>query len=78
MSVFDFCNVFQHVLASLLVRTEFRLQKVGKEKDLKHEEKDHQFDYDNDPELLSNSHLPETIVIEPNDPVHVFISGPVA
>ena len=78
MSVFDFGNVVKHILASLLFRTEPRFQEVGKEKDLKHEKKDHQFDYDNDPELLSNSHLPETIVIEPNDPVHVFISGPAA
>jgi hypothetical protein len=78
MSVFDFGKIVKNILAAFFIRMEPCLKEIGKEKDLQNKEKDHQLDNYNDPELLANSHFPKPIVIEPNDPVHFFISGPAA
>jgi hypothetical protein len=48
------------------------VKEVGEKANLHDGKKKDQFDYDDDPEFFSNGHFPETIVIKPNDPLHVL------
>jgi len=53
--------LFKYIFASLIVRFEVGFQKIREEKELEDEKHYKQLDQDDDPQPLSNRHIPESI-----------------
>jgi hypothetical protein len=64
LSVEDFLG-YEASLVSVLC---IRIDKIWKEKELEYQEDDGKLDKDDGPERLAQGHLPETIVIEMENP----------
>ena len=55
------------MLASFFVRAKVPFQHIGKEKDLKDGKHNKQFEQDDPPQFPAPGHVPETIIIKPED-----------
>jgi hypothetical protein len=58
-----------YIVAFFLIRVELRSKKVLKEEKLQDGEHDKKLDEDDDPQLSSNGHAAEAVIIEVKDPV---------
>jgi hypothetical protein len=57
-------ELFQDVIAPLLVRLKIPLQDIRKEKDPQDGKHDKQFDQDDPPQFAAPGHAPETVPVE--------------
>lgn len=58
-------DLLQHVIPTLLIAAEVTLQQVGEKEKPEYGKHNKQFDQDDSPQLSAPGHVPETIVIEP-------------
>jgi hypothetical protein len=61
-------ELFQHVIAALLIAVEIPLQQVGKEEQAKDGKHDKKFEQDDSPEFSAPGHVPEPIEIKSEYP----------
>jgi hypothetical protein len=61
-------ELFQYVVAPLLIALEVPLQQIGEEKQAQNCKHDKEFDQDNAPEFSAPGHVPESLVIKTEYP----------
>ena len=65
-----FCSICQFCsYVACLIALGVMLQEIGEEENLENDEDNEQLDKDNGPQRLAEVHMPETVVIEVEDPV---------
>ena len=60
--------MFNNVIAPFFIGAEPGLKKIRKKENLHNGKKDEELDQDDDPELPADGHIPEAVVVKPEDP----------